>query len=289
MTRSRALAHPFVASATRQGVQVSRSFPRAFACAVVVLCLLAGAPPAHAQAGASPPMEEASFDIWSGTTRLGTEKFRIYTSNDTLIIASTVQLDGTAKDSKLPYEKRTTFLQRAFDSYPLVFQTVEYKRDSTQMLALNCLFRDTVAVIYREIDGRGTGESVALPPGRLYILEPGIYLQVQLLVSDFLKGAQDERRQPVLIPSAVAVVDLYMKKGPVEGIIVRGKRVDAQRVEITDKLTRLVAWADTEGRMWRLEAPGQGLKVERGPNLWKTTGAAKKPAPASAKKPVKKP
>src|SRR6185295_20164410 len=135
MTRSRALAHPFVASATRQGVQVSRSF-RAFACAVVVLCSLAGARPAHAQADAAPAMEEASFDIWSGSSRLGTEKFRIYTSNDTLIIASTVKLDGTAKDSKLPYEKRTTFLQRAFDSYPLVFQTVEYKRDSTQMLAL---------------------------------------------------------------------------------------------------------------------------------------------------------
>jgi hypothetical protein len=288
MTRSRALAHPFVASATRQGVQVSRSF-RAFACAVVVLCFLAGAPPAHAQDDASSIKEEASFDIWSGSTRLGSEQFRIYTSNDTLIIASSVVLDGTAKDSKLPYEKRTKFLQRAFDSYPLVFQTVENRRDSTQMLALNCLFRDTVAVIYREIDGRGTGESVALPPGRLYILEPGIYLQVQLLVADFLKGSQDERRQPVLIPSAVQVVDLYLKKGPVEAIIVRGKRVDAQRVEITDKLTRLVAWADTDGRMWKLEAPEAGLKVERGPNLSQKTGAAKKPAPASAKKPAKKP
>jgi hypothetical protein len=224
--------------------------------------------------------QQASFDIYNGQTHLGTEKFRIYASHDTLITASTVRLDGLSKDSPLPFEKRTSFLQRSFDSYPLLFQITEQPRgDTTNTMALNCIFRDTVATIYKEASGRGVGTSVALPPGRLYLLEPGIYLQVQLLLADFVAGTQEKRKQPVLIPSAEQVVDLWLTRGPIEPVVVRGKRIDAQRVEMTDKMTNLVGWLDSSGRMVKLEAPGQGLRVERGPEI-----TAKKPVPAAKKK-----
>jgi hypothetical protein len=207
-------------------------------------------------------------------------------TNDTLITASTVRLDGAGPESSLPFEKRSTFLQRSFDSYPLVFQIVEQPRiDTLQTMALNCVFRDTVAVIYKESKQRGVGTSVALPPGRLYILEPGIYLQVQLLLSDFLAGSQQTRRQPVLIPSAEQVVDLFLTRGPLEPIVVRGRKVDARRVDFTDKLTNLVGWMDDQGRLLKLEAPGQGLRVERGPEI-AAKGALAEPA---AKKPVARP
>ena len=48
---------------------------------------------------------------------------------------------------------------------------------------------------------------------------------------------------------------------------------------MTDKLTNLVAWMDTGGRMMKLEAPGAGLRVERGPEI-----VEKKPAPATKKR-----
>lgn len=224
--------------------------------------------------------QQASFDIYNGTTRLGTEKFRVYATHDTLITASTVRLDGASPDSPLPFEKRTSFLQRAYDSYPLVFQITEQPRsDTTATLALNCIFRDTVATIYKENTGRGIGTSVALPPGRLYLLEPGIYLQVQLLLADFLAGSQQTRKQPVLIPSLGQVIDLYLTRGPMEAVVVRGHKVDAQRVDLTDKLTNLVAWMGTDGRMMKLEAPGAGLRVERGPEI-----SEKAPAKAGVKK-----
>jgi hypothetical protein len=232
--------------------------------------------------------QQASFEIWNGDTRLGTEKFRIYATHDTLITASTVRLDGAPPTSTLPFEKRTTFLQRAYDSYPLVFQITEQPRsDTTNTMSLNCVFRDTVATVYKEVGGRGGATSVALPPGRLYLLEPGIYLQVQLLLADFLAGSQATRKQSVLIPSAEQVVDLWLTRGAVEAIVVRGKRVDAQRVDMTDKMTNLVAWVDKDGRMWKLEAPGQGLHVERGPDIApKGAAPAAKPASATAKKPA---
>jgi len=249
----------------------------------ILLCVLA--PSARADVTDTYEIrQQASFDIYNGQTRLGTEKFRIYASHDTLITASTVRLDGAGPDSRLPFEKRTSFLQRAYDSYPLVFQITEQPRaDTTDTQALNCVFRDTVATIYKEGSGRGVGTSVALPPGRLYLLEPGIYLQVQLLLADFLAGSQQTRKQPVLIPSMEQVVDLWLTKGPVESVVVRGRKVDAQRVDFTDKMTKLVGWMDTGGRLLKLEAPGQGLRVERGPEIVEKKAATtpKKKAPTT--------
>jgi hypothetical protein len=254
------------------------------ACAVVLLCLLAPAARA-AVTDTYQVRQQASFDIWNGDVKLGTEKFRIYAAHDTLITASTVRLDGAAPNSTLPFEKRTSFLQRAYDSYPLVFEITEQPRnDTTATMALNCLFRDTVAVIYKEASGRGVGTTVALPPGRLYLLEPGIYLQVQLLLADFLAGSQQTRRQSVLIPSAEQVVDLYLTRGAMEAVVVRGRRVDAQRVDLTDKLTNRVAWLDKDGRLMKLEAPGQGLRVERGPDLDEKGAVVKAPAAHPKKK-----
>lgn len=264
---------------------MSRSL-RAFACAVAVIVALASARAASALVTDTYEIrQQASFEIYSGDTRLGTEKFRIYATHDTLISASTVRLDGAPPTSSLPFEKRTTFLQRAYDSYPLVFQIVEQPRsDTTKTMALNCVFRDTVAIVYKEANEHGVGTSIALPPGRLYILEPGVYLQIQLLLADFLAGSQEKRRQGVLIPSADQVVDLYLTRGPVEPIVVRGHRVDAQRVGITDNLTNLVGWMDTEGRLWKLEAPGQALRVERGPEIKEKGAEAPAPAAPAAKK-----
>jgi hypothetical protein len=109
------------------------------------------------------------------------------------------------------------------------------------------------------------------------VLEPGIYAQVQTLAGEFLATKQDKRRQPVLIPSAQQVVELTLTRGPVEKLGQEGHVVTTTRVDITDKLTQLVAWVDADGRMWKMEAPGQGLRVER------TLPPAKKAA-----KPVKK-
>jgi hypothetical protein len=235
---------------------------------VLLVSLLAAAPgPARAQAPTWVPRDSASFEIYQGDVLLGTEEYRVFLATDTLITGSTLRLAGAGPESRLPLEKRTTFLRRQLDSYPLVFQVIDIPRDTLggkRATAINCVFTDTTAVIYREITGViGRGEAIGLPPGRLYILEPGIYAQVQTLAGDFLATKQKKRRQPVLIPSAQQVIELTLTRGPVERLGQEGHVVTTTRVDITDKLTQIVAWIDADGRMWKMEAPGQGLSVER--------------------------
>ncbi|MGH7725509.1 MAG: hypothetical protein ACREOU_08770 [Candidatus Eiseniibacteriota bacterium] len=220
-------------------------------------------------------IEVSQFDILRGNRLLGTESLRIYQSGDTLITASTVRLDAAGPESALPLEKRLTYLRRNLDSFPLVFQVGTTPRDSTREgTDLNCIFGDTVATVFREIEGHGRVETVGLPPGKLYLFEPGVYLPVQLLLADFVAGSQDKRKQAVLIPSAVTVVDLYLTRTGRDTLVVSGRRVPTTRVEMTDNLTPFTAWIDDKGRLWKLAAQGQDLVVQRRPD----PGTKKAPA-----------
>ena len=208
-------------------------------------------------------VDSALFEIYQDDVQLGDEEYRAYRSNDTLIIGSAMRLPGAPATSPLPYAKNTTFIRRADNSWPLAFSVVETGRDTTKSKSISCAFGDTSVVVFHEAEGRGRGTSIALPPGRLYLLEPGIYAQVQTLVGDFARSTQARRKQPVLIPSMNAVVDIHLTRGARERLGQEGRVVETTKVEMTDKMTRLVAWVDAEGRMWKLEAPGMGLRVER--------------------------
>jgi hypothetical protein len=287
-------AHRVVASTTRLGdpvIRTLRALRRAslrvvLALTAVALSILAIAAGPGAARSATAPAQEvttqqaSSFEIYSGDHRLGTENFRIYAIADTIIMTSDVTLDGASPGSTLPLTKSAAFRQRKFDSYPVAFVAEERtRRDTSRVDRTVCAFGDTVVMITRDRADRGRVESVGLPPGRLYILEPGVYLQLQVLLADFLAHTQEERKQSVLIPSLATVIEVELKRGPAEDIVVRGRTVKTTKVEMTDQMTTFDAWLDGDGRMWRLTAPGQPLRVERGKDET-TKGAPTKRAPA---------
>jgi hypothetical protein len=235
----------------------------AFAFAFLALCLFdVGRPTALGLPGWT-VLDSTTFEIYQDDRRIGDEEYRAYRTNDTLVIGSALRMPGLPEGSTLPSVKTTTFLRRADNSWPLVFQVFEAGRDTTKTRSISCAFSDTTVIVFHESEGHGSGTALALPPGRLYLLEPGIYAQVQTLAGDFARSTQDKRKQPVLIPSAKAMVDIYLTRGPRERLGQEGHVVETTRIDLTDKLTRLSAWIDGQGRMWKLEAPGVGLRVER--------------------------
>jgi hypothetical protein len=247
----------------RPGARAAALAPAVAVAFALIAAGLLSPRPASAQLPTWTAVDSAWFEIFQDDRLLGTEEYRSYFTNDTLVVGSTLRLTGVGEGSRLPRQKNTTMLSNARNSYPLLFQVISLAQDTTQTLAINCVFTDTAVVIYHESKDMGRGESIGLPPGRLYVLEPGIYAQVQTLAGDFARGSQVRRRQPVLIPSMRSVVDIHLTRGPKERLGQDGHVVETTRVELTDKLIKLVAWVDAEGRMWKMEAPGQGLRVER--------------------------
>jgi hypothetical protein len=251
--------------------------------ALAVLGFVA-ARPAAAQLPGWTVLDSTTFEIYQDDRQIGEEQYRAYRTNDTLIIGSSLSLPGLPEGSPLPSVKNTTFLRRADNSWPLAFHVQEAGRDTTNTRSISCAFSDTTVIVFHEAAGVGRGTALALPPGRLYILEPGIYAQVQTLVGDFARSTQNKRKQPVLIPSAKAIVDIHLTRGPKERLGQDKFVVQTTRIDLTDNLVRLSAWVDDQGRMWKMEAPGQGLRIERAVPANLPAAATGKAKPSAKKK-----
>ena len=254
---------------------------RPFALAVLALALfVVVAAPARAQldpdtTGAS-AYDRADLKISQSGRPVGVESFVRFARNDTLFNYSTVRFDGLSADSRQPLSLRMSYLQSKMNSYPISFDTFVTLRDTTQTTTISCVFSDTTVVVYREASGRGRGEAIALPPGRLYLFEPGIYQPVEILLADFVSGKQQTRRQSVFIPAIQRFVDLTITRGVKGPLRWGGRNVTTTKVEMTDGSTTFEAWMDEKYRLLKLEAVGQGLVVER--DAAKTPGTTAKTA-----------
>lgn len=250
-------------------VMVSLALAAAYSAPAARAARKAATAPTAAPAGAdtATKMQTGSFAIYAGDRRLGTEKFSIYGIADTVIMTSAVTLDGASPESPLPLTKISAFRQRAFDSYPVAFVAEAHSRvDTASVERVSVSFSDTVAMVTRDRADRGRVEAVGLPPGRLYLLEPGVYMQMQVLFADFLARGQATRKQSVLIPSLATVLDVELTRGDEVDLAGQGRVVHTRRVTMSDGQTTFEAWLDADGRMWRLVADGQPLHVERLPD-----------------------
>jgi hypothetical protein len=252
---------------------------------LVLVLALSPSPAASAASAAADPRadrDSSYFTISQDGRAIGREEFVHYVQHDTVFSYSTVTLDGLPKDSPVPLVRRTTFLQRRIDSYPMFFETISTPRDTAASLSISCVFSDTTVVVYREIKQRGLGEALALPPGRLYILDPGVYHPIQLLMADFLGMSQDRRQQKVFIGANNTFATLSLTRGVQRTLRAGGRSRLLTSVQLKDESAEFVGWLDDAGRMWRLEAVGQGLMIERAPETKK--GAAPKRSASSKKK-----
>lgn len=282
-----------LSSRRRPGADARSRFA-AIALSFAALAAAAGwLPAARAQVAAPPEdlgavermtlVRTGTFEIWQDTTRLGTEFYRVYESprRDSLLAASTVRYELRADGGLTTIEKWTLSISRRLDAFPLRYQ--RHEQTGGRQRSLSLLTRDTTATVYREVEGFGEGTVVRLPPGRIYILDPGIYEHVENLVSDFFLRGLETREQNVLMTPSDEVQQVRLTRGPREKVEVPGRgTVEATRVDLFDDLTLIRVWLDDEGRMLRLEAPAQRIRVVRLPpgDQEAAAGAqAKRPAP----------
>jgi hypothetical protein len=211
-------------------------------------------------------LRTGTFEVWQDTTRLGTEFYRVYATprGDSLVTVSTVRYELRGRGGREAYEKSVLGITRRLDAYPLLFQSRE--EIGGRRRAVNLNFREGNAIISRESGGAGQVNVVAVPPGRLYILDPNVYEHIESLVSDFCGRGIASRTQNVIMTPRDSVQQIRLARGPLETISTPGRdKIKATRVNVFDELTLLKTWLDEEGLLLRLEAPAQKLRVVRLP------------------------
>ena len=253
---------------------------------LLATALAAAAALAAGPAPANPPppaLDEGVFVISAGGQRLGTEDFALRVLRDSLCLASVsimVQDDGSGRRDTV--DKRVFMAVGKDDRLLHVYQSTLLYRGSTTVRGIVVIPGDTVFSLYREYEGRGSGDRLVMPPGRMFVMDSRLFSLIDY-VTLTLAGQSFDRRP-------ISVLALGERDTIVETIVARvgrdsvrsGSRVlAATHMRMIQGPITFDLWVDSKGRLLRLEHAPSGLLVERRPP------AAVKPRAATP--PAKKP
>lgn len=211
--------------------------------------------------------DAGTFDVWQGNSLLGFEKYETYVSitGDSLITWSAVEYTFGAGPESSTFAKEAVLIDGAVDAYPLFYQTREVVGNDTRAMSMTVI--DTTAQIFRERSGKGVGSVIEVPRGRFFVFDPSVYHHIEILLGRFARRSIDSRHYQVLVPATETFLDLTAVRGGEEKVALSdGTKREAVKLELSDELTKFEAWVDKNGRLLRLEAKAQGIKVVRRPD-----------------------
>ena len=230
----------------------------------LVLGLLAFAPSARAQAPAfsdtgSFALDAGSFRIYQAGHLLGTEVFAYTGRGDSMLVTSrTLQVLNPGDTLRKDVAQVVSLLDYGLRGYH------SKQVSGGHTLARGLELGDTTYMSYRQLDDRGTGDMLVLPPGRLFVLDPKAFICFDLICRSLNKKVFDTWPLTLLVlgPRDSVLAASAVDRGT-ETIHWGSKPVQAHKFNIGDSNTTFTAWAGPAGSMLRLEEATSGLRVER--------------------------
>jgi len=244
--------------------------------AALALCAAAlpAAPRAQVPDDAAVELDRGSFLIYQSGRLLGTEVFALVGGGDSLVVTArsfqvldsdTLRKDVAQVVGLFDFGLRTYRSKQTFGRLTL-----------TRGLELS----DTAFTSYRQLGMQGEGERFPLPPGRVFVVDPKVFICFDLICRS-LHGKVFEHRPLTLFVLGARDSVVEATATDLGGETIRwGERpVQARKMSIGDAQTTFVAWAAPRGNLLRLEESASGLRVERSPPPVKRPAPKPKPRP----------
>ena len=244
-------------------------------CLYALLALCASAAPAAAQFRV-PTMPETGtveldrgiFTIYQRGQPLGTEHFSVQGSGDSLMFSThTFQVfPGDTLEVDVAWVAGIDFGLRNYRS-----KQVRLGHTFQRALVL-C---DSTFTSYRQFDLSGEGDVLALPPGRVFVLEPRVFMCFDVICRSLLGKSFDHRPISLVVLGVPdSVVEATAENLGSDSLRWGSRPMRARKYRIADGNTSFIAWASPQGNLVRLEESTSGLRVERTPPAVK-----RRPAP----------
>jgi hypothetical protein len=217
--------------------------------------------------------DSGSFTISRSGLAVGVEKFTYSVTGDSIVISSratqmvprlrgadTLSKDVTA-DTMF---KEMTMVASVYD-YDLRFYQSQ-QRYRGQNLLRGLQLADTVFNSYMQVNGIGEGSTLVRPPGKMYILDPQLFVLYDVICRNLYKQSFESR--PIWL-FALGLPDSMIQATAAdlgrETIQWGENPVEARKLRISDAEMEFYMWVAPNGRMLRLEQPEFGMRVERIP------------------------
>lgn len=235
--------------------------------ALLFVLLLAGvALPALAPRGAG--AERALLDTGRFTISLDgqparVEQFSFERRGDSLLVRA-ASAPWRARESDLRFDKHMLLCVKATDFDLLGYSSQLQTTADTLRRGLTLTRGDTTFTLWRESHGQGTGDVLALPPGRLYILDTSLFTLFGY-VGWTMQGRVFDRRplNMLVLGARDTLVEATATDAGTQELTWNGQKVTTRKLLIGDEQTTVEAWFTPDGHMLRLEQPKAGIRAER--------------------------
>ena len=225
-------------------------------------------------------IDEGKFIVSQHGKPARVEEFYWDRNGDTLVVRASSYLSADVQAGRRP--DKTMELQLGALDYAFVrYHSQHIMGPDSLRRGVETTPGDTLFTLWREVNDRGEGDRVVLPPGRLFILDPPLFTTFNLIARTLHGKTFDRRPVRVLILGAPdSLVEVTVTDLGTETIRWGARPVGARKLLIADQQTRFTAWIAPDGRMLRLEQPEAGILVERqAPPLKRQAPPPKRRAP----------
>ncbi len=220
-------------------------------------------------------LDRGNLLLYQSDRFIGSEVFTLTTSGDSMLVSSrsfqvlpdgdTLRKDVAQVIGVDDFALRKYLSNQTYGGHKIV-RGIELK--------------DTLYTCYRQDDLGGSSDTFILPPGRVFVMDPKVFVCFDLICRS-LHGKVFEQRplQLLVLGRRDSMLQVTATDQGTETIRWGSRSVTARKLTIHDARLSFTVWAHPRGQLLRLAETTSGLRVEREPPPVKKA-TAPKPKPS---------
>jgi hypothetical protein len=245
---------------------------------LAAVALLAFAP--HAGAAPSVLLDQGRFTLSQDDRAARVEEFTFERYGDSLVVLA-ASAPWRKRREDLRFDKHMALVADAWESGLISYSSEHAVPGDTLRRGITIARGDTAFTLWRETNGRGVGDVLAQPPGRMYVLDAPLFTLFGYIGWTMRGRTFDRRSVHIMVLAARdTLVEGTVTDAGTQKLAWNGQSVEARKLLIGDQQMTVEAWFTPDGHMLRLEQAQSGIHAERdAPTAGSAPARKDEPAP----------
>jgi hypothetical protein len=218
-------------------------------------------------------LDSGQFTVSVAGRVVGHERFSLQSASDSLVASVELRQFHPGDHGTDTLLKMVRFAVDSFDFSLKSYTAMQKFRGQSIMRAI--VIADTTYTSYSQMSGGGEGNTFLLPPGRIYVLDPPVFTNLDMVCLNLKNKVFSTRPVTMLMmtPTRDTVITVTVTSLGRDTIQWAGRATGARHVTLGDENITYDVWMQNDGRMLRLEHRGTQMRVERDPPAAKRRSA----------------